>query len=79
LKHKVDKLNKDCAVLTKNNVQLRGLSKGLRNVLKKYFTKEKKAVEANMLWRSVADIVLKLMCVSCCYINSQQIFHHSKE
>ncbi len=79
LKRKVDKLNKDCAVLTKNNDQLRGLSNGLRDVLKKYITKEKKAVEANMLWRSVADIVLKLMGVLCCYIYSQQIFHCNKE
>jgi hypothetical protein len=39
LKCKVDKLNKDCAVLTKNNDQLRGLSNGLRDVLKKYVTK----------------------------------------
>ncbi len=42
LKRKVDKLNKDCAVLTKNNDQLRVLSNGLRDVLKKYVTKEKK-------------------------------------
>jgi hypothetical protein len=63
LKCKVDKLNKNCAVLTKNNDQLHGVSNGLRDVLKKYVTKEKKAIEANMLWRSVADIVLKLMCV----------------
>ncbi len=70
LKCKVDKLNKDCVILTKNNDQLHGLSNGLRYVLKKYVTKEKKAVEANMLWRSVADIVLKLMCVLCCYIYS---------
>ncbi len=79
LKCKVDKLNKDYAVLTKNNDQLCGLSNGLRDVLKKYITKEKKAIEANMLWLSVADIVLKLMCVSCCYIYSRQIFHHNKE
>jgi hypothetical protein len=70
LKRKVDKLNKDCVVLTKNNDQLRGLSNGLRDVLKKYVTKGKKAIEANMLWCSVADIVLKLMCVLCCYIYS---------
>ncbi len=70
LKRKVDKLNKDSVVLTKNNDQLCGLSNGLRDVLKKYLTKEKKAVEANMLWCLVADIVLKLMCVSCCYIYS---------
>jgi hypothetical protein len=44
LKCKVDKLNKDCAVLTKNNDQLSGLSNGLRDVLKKYVTKRKKAV-----------------------------------
>jgi hypothetical protein len=79
LKRKVDKLNKDCAVLTKNNDQLRVLSNGLRDVLKRYVTKEKKAVEANMLWHSVAVIVLKLMCVSCCYIYSRQIFHRNKE
>ncbi len=42
LKPKVDKLNKDCALLTKNNDQLHGLSNGLRDVLKKYVTKEKK-------------------------------------
>jgi hypothetical protein len=42
LKRKVDKLNKDCAVLTKNNDQLRGLSNGLKDVLKKYLTKDKK-------------------------------------
>jgi hypothetical protein len=42
LKCKVDKLNKDCAVLTKNNDQLCVLSNGLRDVLKKYVTKEKK-------------------------------------
>ncbi len=41
LKCKVDKLDKDCAVLTKNNGQLCGLSNGLRDVLKKYVTKEK--------------------------------------
>ncbi len=35
LKCKVDKLNKDCVVLTKNNDQLRGLSNGLKDVLKK--------------------------------------------
>jgi hypothetical protein len=79
LKCKVDKLNKDCVVLMKNNDQLHVLSNGLRDVLKKYVTKEKKAIEENMLWRSVADIVLKLMCVSCCYIYSQQIFHRNKE
>ncbi len=65
LKCKVDKLNKDCAVLTKNNDQLCGLSNGLRDVLKKYVTKDKKAVEANSSWCCVADIVLKLMCLSC--------------
>ncbi len=42
LKRKVDKLNKDCAVLTKNNDQLHVFSIGLRDVLKKYVTKEKK-------------------------------------
>jgi hypothetical protein len=42
LKHKVDKLNKDYAVLTKNNDQHRVLSNGLRDVLKKYVTKGKK-------------------------------------
>jgi hypothetical protein len=42
LKCKVDKLNKDCAVLTKNNDQLCGLSNVLRDVLKKYVTKENK-------------------------------------
>jgi|688.fasta_scaffold905117_1 hypothetical protein len=42
LKCKVDKLNKDCSVLTKNNDQLHVLSNGLRDVLKKYVTKEKK-------------------------------------
>ncbi len=42
LKGKVDKLNKDCAVLTKNYDQLRGLSNGLKDVLKKYITKDKK-------------------------------------
>ena len=42
LKHKVDKLNKDYAVLTKNNDQRRVLSNGLRDVLKKYVTKGKK-------------------------------------
>ncbi len=42
LKHKVDKLNIDCAVLTNNNDRLRGLSNGLRDVLKKYVTKDKK-------------------------------------
>jgi hypothetical protein len=42
LKRKVDKLNKDCAVLTKNNDQLCGLSNGLRGVLKKYVTKGEK-------------------------------------
>jgi hypothetical protein len=41
LKRKVDKLKKDCAVLTKNNDQLRVLSNGLRDVLKKYVTKGK--------------------------------------
>ncbi len=79
LKCKVDKLNKDCAVMTKKNNQLRGLSNGLRDVLKKYITKGEKAIEANMSWHSVADIVLKLMCVSCCYIYSRQIFHRNKE
>jgi hypothetical protein len=79
LKRKVDKLNKDYAILTKNNDQLHGLSNGQRDVLKKYVTKEIKAVEVNMLWHSVADIVLKLMCVSCCYIYSQQIYHCNKE
>jgi hypothetical protein len=33
LKCKVDKLNKDCVLLTKNNYQLPGLSNGLRDVL----------------------------------------------
>ncbi len=42
LKRKVDKLNKDCAVLTKNNDQLCGFSNGLKDVLKKYVTKDKK-------------------------------------
>jgi hypothetical protein len=42
LKCKVDKLNEDCVVLTKNNDQLRVLSNGLRDVLKKCITKEKK-------------------------------------
>ncbi len=42
LKCKVDKLSKDCVVLTKNNDQLCGLSNGLKDVLKKYFTKDKK-------------------------------------
>jgi hypothetical protein len=42
LKCKVDKLSKDCAVLTKNNDQLCGLSIGLKDVLKKYVTKDKK-------------------------------------
>jgi hypothetical protein len=41
LKCKVDKLNKDCVVLTKNNDQLCVLSNGLRDVLKKYVTKGK--------------------------------------
>ncbi len=41
LKCKVDKLNKDCVVLTKND-HLCGLSNGLRDVLKKYVTKDKK-------------------------------------
>ncbi len=41
LKRKVDKLNKDCVVLA-NNDQLCGLSNGLRDVLKKYITKEKR-------------------------------------
>jgi hypothetical protein len=41
LKRKVDKLNRDCAVLTKNNDQLCGLSNGLNNVLKNYITKDK--------------------------------------
>jgi hypothetical protein len=79
LKRKVDKLNKDCVVLMKNNDQLRGLSNGLRDVLKNYVTKGKKAIEANMLWHSVADIVLRLMCVSCCYIYTQQTVNHNKE
>jgi hypothetical protein len=79
LKCKVDKLNKDCAVLTKNNDQLCGLSNGLKDALKKYITKDKEAIEVNILWRSVADIVLKLMCLLCCYICSQQIFHCNKE
>ena len=70
LKRKVDKLNKDCAVLTKNNDQLCGLSTGLRDVLKKYVTKDKKAVEANSSWCCVADIVPKLMCLLCRYICS---------
>jgi hypothetical protein len=43
MKCKIDKLNKDCAVLTKNNDQLHVLSNGLRDVLKKYVTKEKKS------------------------------------
>jgi hypothetical protein len=42
LKHKVDKLNKECVVLTKKNDQLHVLSNGLRDVLKKYDTKERK-------------------------------------
>jgi hypothetical protein len=42
LKRKVDELNKDCAVLTKNNDQLHVLGNGLRDVLKKNATKEKK-------------------------------------
>jgi hypothetical protein len=42
LKRKVDKLNKDYAVLTKNKDQLCGLSNGLRDMLKKYVTKDKK-------------------------------------
>jgi hypothetical protein len=42
LKRKVDKLNKNCAVLTKNNDQLHVLSNGLRDVLKKYVTKGNK-------------------------------------
>jgi hypothetical protein len=42
LKYKVDKLNKDCVVSTKNNDQPHGLSSGLKDVLKKYVTKEKK-------------------------------------
>ncbi len=42
LKCKVDKLNKDCVVLTNNNDQRRVLSNGLRDVLKTYVTKEKK-------------------------------------
>jgi hypothetical protein len=79
LKHKVDKLNKDCLVLIKNNDQLHELRNGLRDVLKRYVTKGKKAVEVNMLWCSVADIVLKLMCVLCCNIYSRQIFHRNKE
>jgi hypothetical protein len=70
LKRKVDKLNKDCAVLTKVNDRLCGSSNGLKDVLKKYITTEKKAIEANMLGRLVADIVLKLMCVLCSYIFS---------
>jgi hypothetical protein len=40
-KRKVDKLNKDCVVLTKNNGQLCVLSNGLRDELKKYVTKGK--------------------------------------
>ncbi len=39
---KVDKLDKDCAVLAKNNDQLHGLSNGLGDVLKEYVTKDKK-------------------------------------
>jgi hypothetical protein len=35
-------MNKDCAALTKNNDQLCGLSNGLKDVLKKYVTKDKK-------------------------------------
>jgi hypothetical protein len=42
LKCKVDKLNKDCAVMTIKNDQLCGLSNGLKVVLKKYITKDKK-------------------------------------
>jgi hypothetical protein len=42
LKRKVDKLNKDCAVFKKNNDKLCVLSNGLRDVLKKYATKENK-------------------------------------
>jgi hypothetical protein len=42
LKCKADKLNKNCVVLTKINEQLRGLSNGLKDVLKKYVTKNKK-------------------------------------
>jgi hypothetical protein len=42
LKCKIDKLNKDCAALTKNNDQLCVLSSGLRDVVKKFITKEKK-------------------------------------
>jgi hypothetical protein len=79
LKCTVDKLNKDCVVLTRNNDQLRGLSNGLKDVLKKYIMKGEKAVDVNMLWCSVAYNVLKLMCVLCCYISSQQIFHCNKE
>ncbi len=70
LKCKIDKLNKECAVLTKNNDELCGLSNGLKVVRKKYVTKDKKAVEVNILWRSVADIVPKLMCLLCRYICS---------
>ncbi len=42
MKCKVDKLNKDCVILTKNNDQLLGLSNGLKDVPKKYVTKDKK-------------------------------------
>ncbi len=44
LKHKVDKLNKDCAELNNNDNQLRGLSNGLRDVLKRYIIKEKRVL-----------------------------------
>ncbi len=46
---KVDKLNKDCATLAKNNDQLHGLSYGLKNVLKKYSQKTQKAIEVIIL------------------------------
>ena len=42
LKRKIDKLNKDCTVLTKNNDQLCVLSNGLRDVLKSTTQRKKK-------------------------------------
>jgi hypothetical protein len=79
LKCKVDKLKKDCAVLTKYNDELHGLSNGFKDMLQKYITKDKKAIEVNILWHSVSDVMLKLKCLLCCYICSQQIFHCNKE
>jgi hypothetical protein len=62
LKQKVDKLKRLCGI-DKKMISFVDWAMDWEMCWKSTSQRKKKAIEANMLWRSVADIVLKLMCV----------------